>query len=144
MENNRASTTELFRLSTRNPRKFREMMKNGEGHFESRTIDEYLLELIKKYDISIADIVRLSLLSKSYVYQIFNGERQPSREVLIRIGIVVGCTVDELQHALMIGKEGVLYPQVRRDAALISCLAGGLTLSEADEFLQEIGEQKLL
>lgn len=144
MESNRTSTTELFRLITHNPDKFRKYLKADECHFEGKTIDQFLSELCEKYEVNASKIIKFSLLSKSYVYQVFAGERKPSREVIIRICIVIGCSLDELQHALMIAEEGILYPKVRRDAAIMSCVGGKLSLAETDEFLDEIGEQTLL
>ena len=41
--------------------------------------------MLSQKEISRADVVRGSLLDRSYVYQIFSGQRTPSRDKLIAI-----------------------------------------------------------
>ena len=49
------------------------------------TLSEYLMALLKQNNLRRSDIVRDSGLEKAYVYQIFNGEKKPSRDKLIAI-----------------------------------------------------------
>ena len=49
------------------------------------TLSEYLMALLKQRNLRRSDVVRNSDLEKAYVYQIFNGEKNPSRDKLIAI-----------------------------------------------------------
>ena len=49
------------------------------------TLSEYLMSLLKQGNLRRSDVVRDSGLEKAYVYQIFNGEKKPSRDKLIAI-----------------------------------------------------------
>ncbi|MBQ8913560.1 MAG: helix-turn-helix transcriptional regulator [Lachnospiraceae bacterium] len=136
-------TDKLMELIKNSPEKFNEMLVNGDFS-DDLSLDEYLCDLLSKHNISLADVVRISLISKSYVYQIFNGERMPSRDILIRIGISMSCDVDEMQHLLLIAQTGVLYPKVKRDAAILSCISQKMSLEETNDFLEHIEERTLL
>lgn len=136
-------TNELLELVKNSPQLFGRMVVGGEIP-EAVSLPEYLQELMQKHNMTMTDVIRISLLSKSYVYQIFSGERMPSRDVLLRLGLSMSCSVDEIQQLLIHAQTGSLYPKVRRDAAILCCISQGLSLIETDEFLEYIGEQTLL
>ncbi len=136
-------TNNLLEMVEHSPQVLGEMIV--EGKFPNRiSLTEYFRELLAKKNMSITDVIRVSILSKSYVYQVFGGERVPSRDVLLRLGISMSCTIDEIQRLLTLGQVGILYPKVRRDAAILCCISKGLTLLEVDEFLNTIEERSLL
>lgn len=136
-------TKNLMELVNNSPQILGEMVIQGKFP-EQTSLTEYLKRLVAEKGITVSDVVRISLLSKSYVYQVFSGERAPLRDTLLRIGISMSCTIDEMQHLLTLGQMGILYPKVRRDVAILCCISQGLSLVETDEFLNEIGERSLL
>lgn len=136
-------TKNLMDLVNNSPQMLGEMVIQGKFP-EQTSLTEYLKKLIAEKGITVSDVVRISLLSKSYVYQVFSGERAPLRDTLLRIGISMSCTIDEMQHLLTLGQMGILYPKVRRDVAILCCISQGLSLVETDEFLNEIDERSLL
>lgn len=137
-------TNNLLKLVKDSPRYFSELVVDGKSFDGGNPLTEYLRELLVLHDLTMTELVRISLLSKSYVYQIFNGERMPSRDVLLRIALSMSCTIDEIQHLLTFAQIGNLYPKVRRDAAILCCVSQGFTLEETDEFLEYIEERTLL
>ena len=140
----RTSTRELNKLSVSNPGRFRRMIVEGDPVFLKESIGERLKDLFEKHNKKVSDVISTSLLSKSYVYQVLQGEREPSREALIKMGIAAGCDLEEIQHLLMLAGEGVLYSKVRRDAAIMFCIGKDMNLYDTDAFLAEIGEKGLL
>jgi hypothetical protein len=78
------------------------------------------------------------------VYQVLDGTRTPSRDALLRFAITLRLELPEAQRLLTRAGKSLLYPKVRRDAAIIACVAKRLSLCETDEFLESIGEQTLL
>lgn len=136
-------TNKLLELVKNSPQKFSNMLMYDDFS-DKITLKEYLHDLLSKHDVTLAEVVRISLLSKSYVYQIFNGERMPSRDVLLRIGISMSCDVDEMQHLLILAQTGLLYPKVKRDAAILCCISQKLTLEETNDFLEQISERPML
>lgn len=136
-------TNNLLELVNDSPQMLGQMIIEGD-FFEKISLTEYLQELLMKHELTMMEVVRVSLLSKSYVYQIFNGERMPSRDVLLRIGLSMSCTIDEIQHLLILAQTGNLYPKVKRDAAILCCISQGFTLTETNDFLEYIEERTLL
>lgn len=136
-------TNHLLELVKKSPQMFGQMLVE-EDFFDKMSLTDFLQELLTKHGLTMTEVVRISLLSKSYVYQIFNGERIPSRDVLLRIGLSMSCTIDEIQHLLILAQTGNLYPKVKRDAAILCCIAQSLTLAETNEFLEYIEERTLL
>lgn len=111
---------------------------------EPVTFTQYLKELMKTYRVTGAALMRNSLLSKSYTYQVLDGSRQPERNVVLRLAFSLGCSSKEAQHLLALSDNGTLYPKIRRDAAILFGIRQGYSLAEENEFLETIGEQGLL
>jgi hypothetical protein len=103
----------------------------------------YLEEMLSAHSCTIPQVVRQTVLSKSYVYQIFNGSRCPDRDSLLKIAFAMELTCEETQRLLTISQRGLLYPKVRRDAAIIFCLQKKCTLMDTSELLESIGEISL-
>mgnify|MGYP002624027687 CR=1 FL=1 len=137
------NTKELMELVKTSPKLFGDIMLNPEVS-DYVTLQDYLQSLLDKHGFSVTDVVRISLLSKSYVYQIFSGDRMPSRDSVIRIGLAMNCDIDEIQHMLVLAQTGILYPKVRRDAAILCCISQGFHLIDTNDFLESIEERSLI
>lgn len=139
------TTSELFRMIQESPEQFAsDYVKNEENYGMPVTLEQFLQELLKKHEMSIPDLIVKTLLSKSFVYQIFSGKRNPGRDILLRIAFAMHLSVDETQHLFLVAGKGALYPKVRRDAIIIYCLGKEMSLDEANEFLERSSERGLL
>lgn len=139
------TTSELFRMIQESPEQFAcDYMKNEENYGMPVTLEQFLQELLEKHEMSIPDLIVKTLLSKSFVYQIFSRKRNPGRDILLRIAFAMHLSVDETQHLFLVAGKGVLYPKVRRDAIIIYCLGKEMSLDEANEFLERSSERGLL
>ena len=78
-----------------------------------------------------------------YVYKVFNGTRNPNRDVYIAIGIAMKLTYNEIQLLLRIAKYLVLDPRDRRDSIFIYAISKKLTVMETNEILFDLGEKIL-
>ena len=116
--------------------------------FSKDAISELFAPTVAKYmarcQLSAEDLTRLLLLSRSYVYQLLQGKRRPSRDIVIRMALIFHLSVYETQRLLRTAQRGALYPKVHRDACLIYCLEQQLGLQEAYELLQRHQEDPLL
>ena len=137
------STSELFRMIQESPGLFRENLQMGSGYKEPQ-LAEYLQQLLDKHEMTIPDLIVKTLLSKSFVYQIFSGKRNPGRDILLRMAFAMHLSVEETQHLFLVAGKGALYPKVRRDAVIIYCLEQGMPLDEANDFLIHVSERELL
>ena len=66
------------------------------------------------------------------------------RAAVLRISLAMKATVDETQRLLTLAEKGVLYPKVKRDAAILCCIETKKSLEYTNLFLEEHGEKKLL
>ncbi len=138
------STSELFKMIQESPKQFAENIKNAQAYDGSLELSEYLWQLLEQHGMMIPDLIVKTLLSKSFVYQVFSGKRNPGRDILLRIAFALHLTVEETQHLFLVGGKGALYPKVRRDAAIIYCLEQEMSLDEANDFLEYVSERGLL
>lgn len=102
-----------------------------------------LRNLLDRADISASDWITAADISRSYGYQILRGERIPGRDILLRTALAVRLSVEETQRLLTLGGCAVLYPRIRRDAAVIFALNQSLSLLETESLLSSLPERSL-
>ena len=88
-------------------------------------------------------MVRGSLLNRAYVYQIFSGEKMPSRDKLIAIAFGLRLSDEETQALLKLSKNRELYARDERDAIILFALQRNKSVLEANELLFELGHKVL-
>lgn len=97
--------------------------------------------VIEKYmeekNIQRADIIRFLNLDRTYGYQILNGTRTPTRVHLIKIGLLLKLSLEEMQRLLKIGGKEILYARNMTDAKAIYAIEHNLGYEEACEFIWE-------
>ena len=103
----------------------------------------YLSGLLHRHGSTVQEVVVGCNLDRSYGYQLFNGTRRPSRELLLRLALLLKLG-EEAQRLLKIAGRQPLYARNRRDAAVLYALTHGLTAEETDELLESLGEGALL
>ena len=142
--NKTVETKKLLEMVESSPEVLKKMIVENKSFPQTLSLQEFLQNMLVEHEISIAEVVRISLLSKTFVYQIFSGTRNPSRDMLLRVGLAMSLTIDEMQHLLTIAHQGSLYPKIRRDAAILCCMALKMDLAETNEFLEAILERTLI
>lgn len=106
-------------------------------HMLSHSLPEHLKILLEQKGISRADVVRNSLLNRTYVYQIFDGRRMPSRNKLIAIAFGMHLSVEETQVMLKLSGYRKLYAKDARDAILLFSLNQKMDVEETNELLYD-------
>lgn len=95
--------------------------------------------LINKYivekDIPHTEIIRKLNVERSYGYQLLNGKRVPTREQIIKIGIILKLDFTELQQMLKIAGKTILYAKNVTDARIIYSIEHRLEYEKACEFI---------
>lgn len=114
------------------------------GNINNPTLHTYLSDQIRKRGLQPSDVIQKTSLSKSFVYQVLAGTRVPSRDVLLQLSFLIGMDLEGTQKLLTIAQRGILYPKVRRDAAILFCLNKKFTLEQANDLLSEVGELSLV
>lgn len=110
-------------------------LRKNSGNMLSHSLSECLNRLLSQKGITRADVVRGSLLDRAYVYQIFSGEKTPSRDKLIAIAFGLNLSYEETQRMLKLSGNRELYSRDERDALIMFSLQRGMTIFETNELL---------
>lgn len=82
----------------------------------------YLETLLLKKDVSKSELIKMTNLHRTYAYQIFNGQKKPSRSKIIQIALALQLDIRETNNLLSLSDNGYLYPKVRYDAIILYAL----------------------
>lgn len=101
----------------------------------AHNLSDHLNMLLMQKGVTRADVVRNSLLHRTYIYQIFSGKKTASRDKLIAIAFGLHLSVEETQTMLKLSGNRILYAKDERDAILLFALNQHKTIMEANELL---------
>lgn len=99
----------------------------------------YLEKLCREKRKEAGRVISASDIDRTYGYQIFNGTRRPSRDKAIQLAFGFGLDVEETQGLLRAADKSVLYPRIKRDAAIIFAISRKMSLTETQIFLMSLG-----
>lgn len=114
-----------------------------ENRLPGRTLPEYLALLLNEKRLVRSEVVRAAGINDTFGYQIFKGQRRPSRDYVIALAFALGLTLKEADRLMQTAGVNGLYCKDRRDAIVIYCLVHGSTLQETDEELYCLGERTI-
>lgn len=137
------STDNLF-LMLENEKNITENWESVSEHMDALPFRKYLDTLISERNLSIPDVGVKALLSRSFTYQIFSGDRVPSRNIILRIALALELSLDDTQRLLKLADRGALYPKIKRDAVIIYGINNRLGLYKTDETLLSLGLESVL
>ena len=125
-------------LSASDPAKFADAHR-----ITDRKLDEYLDSLLDTKGLRRAEVVKRAGLNETFGYQIFKGQRHPSRDKVLQIAFAMGLDLRETNRLLQAAGANGLYCKNRRDAIIIFCLTHGCSLPETDDELYRFGEETI-
>lgn len=141
MEQNRyimeTKTTDELRHEIKGATDIEDYLKNNRENLIHYNLTRHLNRLLSQKGISKAEVVRDSLLSKAYVYQIFSGERTSSRDKLIAIAFGLRLSEKETQDLLKISGKQELYAREERDAIILFSIQRNQSIFEVNDLLFE-------
>ena len=91
--------------------------------------------LFKRSGLSKAALAKKAGISEVYLYQIFSGERTPSRDRAICLCFGLSATLEETQDILKRNGLAQLYVKNRRDAIIVYGLTHDMGLTEINDRL---------
>jgi len=100
---------------------------------------EYISELCQTMEQVPERIIKQASIERSYGHQIFNGTRKPSRDKVIQLAFGFGLDVDGAQKLLKVAQKSLLYPKIKRDAAILHCLNNHKDMIETQSVLEALG-----
>ena len=128
-------STDTLNHEIKNATNIEDYLKKNKKHLLSESLSEHLNLLLSKKGLSKADVVRGSLIDRVYTYQIFAGEKTPSRDKLIAIAFGLGLSDDETQKMLKLSGNRELYARDERDVLILFALQRRMSLLDTNELL---------
>lgn len=113
------------------------------NRLSARTLPEYLRQMLEEKGLARAEVVRAAGINDTFGYQIFMGQRRPSRDYVLALAFALRLTLKEADRLMQAAGVNGLYCKDRRDAIIIFCLVHGATLQETDEELYRLGERTI-
>lgn len=109
----------------------------------SRSLSEYLQMLLEEKGLRRIDVIHDADLNETFGYQIFMGQRKPSRNKILQIALAMGLTLQETNRLLQAGEANTLYCKDRRDAIIVFCVEKRYPLHQVNEELYRFGEDTI-
>lgn len=119
-----------------------QFIEQYEEEFLCITPLEYLKEILAQKNMTPSEVAKRSGQGE-YVYKVFRGERKPSRDVLIAIGIGMQLTVDEVQLLLRSARFARLDPRNKRDSIILYSFKEKQTIEQINDLLYEFRQPTL-
>lgn len=121
-----------------------------DSYFKDNTVElnprlfvETLNEFLAVKGFSKQALINKSYLNTSYVYDIFNSKKTPSRDTVVRISLALGLDLRDTNRLLQLSGHSDLYPRIEREAVFIFCITRNRNLDYANELLFDMGEPLL-
>lgn len=120
-----------------------DFLSDNQNKFNSDSPSTLLSRIFERQNISKAALAKRSGMSEIYLYQIFSGRRNPSRNRLICLCFGLRANLEETQDLLKQCGLAELYPKNKRDAIIIFGLTHDSDLYDINDKLFEEDEETL-
>ena len=118
-------------------RRVEDYLQQNEVQLLDVTLSQELEKLLQNTQLSKSEIAIHSGLSRVYVYQVFAGQKVPSRDSLLRICFALSLDIGQITELLKHTGYPVLYPRDRRDSVILFAASRHKTLLELEEMLEQ-------
>lgn len=120
-----------------------EYLCNNEDCLLDTDISQFWKRIIAERNMKKSDIINKADIGYTFFYDILKGKKHPSRDMLIKILLVMNADLDNFQEALRIYEWAALYPKIKRDSILIYAINHNYSLQKAAELLENNSEKAL-
>ena len=118
-------------------------LSENQNNFYDTNFADLLMSLFEKKGISKAALAKKAGISNVYLYQIFSGERNPSRNRILCLCFGLTASLEETQELLKHSGYAQLYAKNKRDAIIIYGLTHNMDLDEVNDRLFSEHEETL-
>ncbi|HCT64735.1 MAG TPA: XRE family transcriptional regulator [Lachnospiraceae bacterium] len=115
-------------------------LNSNKDEFLACNFLEQLLYFLHLKHKTKADVIKLANLNRTYGYEIFRGEKIPSRDKFIALSFGLELNFEETQTFLKRTENRELYSRDKRDSLIIYCISKEMNLIETNSFLYSMNE----
>lgn len=139
-----AKNTEELENELTSSTDIKKYLSANEEERKDLTLSEYLNELLTVKKLNKAEVIKNSLLEKTYAYHIFAGRKKnPSRKKALALALTMKLSRKETQHLLYYAGCRELYVRNPWDSIVFYALEHGLSVMDANLLLEKVGEKSL-
>jgi len=95
-------------------------------------------------NIGTAALFERAGLNRAYGFKVMNGQRVPSRDVLLRLAFVLQLDIEQTQYLLKCAEEAPLSGKRQRDIVILKMLYEKVDLMDAEDLLVELDLEPLM
>ena len=117
---------------------FNEVLDANAATFVEQSVSEYLQHLCRARGMIPEQVIKKSQIDRTYGHHIFNGTRLPSRDKLLMLSFGFELSLDETQELLKTAGKSILYPKVKRDAAIIYGISHKMNIMDVQYLLTSV------
>ena len=107
------------------------------------TFAEYINNCLATSGMTQSQLIQDAQIQRNYGYQILNGTKNPGRDKVLSLCLALSLPLAEVQRALTLAKEAILYPKNKRDSVLIFCINKKLSVLDTNDLLFHVKEKLL-
>lgn len=132
------STDELLKLLKKSTNLSAYAAQNANNFIEPMPLHVYLTNLLTEKGLKKSEVIHRSGLDRGYGYDIFAGNKQPSRDKLLALCFSMQLSIDEVQRLLNTTGYPQLYARIERDSVILFALEHHISLTDVNELLFEM------
>lgn len=102
---------------------------------EAPSLSNYLNYLLGRRDIPLSILAELAGINRATLYKILSGATKPSRNLMLRLGLELMVSYDEMQMLLKLSNCAALSGTRRRDVFIINAIVNKQSISILDDLL---------
>jgi len=118
--------------------KLKTFIKTHDDAFVKTAFCDYIQRLCAERGLIPEHVIKSCGIDRTYGHQLFSGLRQPSRDKVIQLAFGFTLNVEEAQALLKAAGKSLLYPRIKRDAAIMYCLNNGTSFLDTQAALHEL------
>ncbi len=108
------------------------------------SLSNYLNYLLGRRDIPLSILAELVGINRSTLYKILSGHINPSRNLMIRLGLELETNYDEIQTLLKLSSCAALSGTRRRDVFIINAVINQQSVGILEDILLKNGLESIL
>lgn len=117
-------------------------LNENEAELLRESLPQCLSRLLAEKNLTVAAVAEKSGRG-DYAYKIFNGNKNPTRDVLISLALGMELSLPETQLILRLAKYACLDPRNKRDSIFIYAVNRKLDINETNAILIDTNEREL-
>ena len=125
-----------------------ENIRNGTSPEQSQvdgiSLSNYLNYLLGRRDIPLSILAELVGINRATLYKILSGSIKPSRNLMIRLGLELQTTFEEMQTLLKLSNCAALSGTRRRDVFIIDAIVNKQSVGILDDHLIQNNLESIL